>query len=271
MRRFVLLLALAASLVSCQSAESEIRSIEEIAASGPPVITDITPYEAVLLFESSIPLACSVVYGETTEYGSIATDSDMAGGAHADHHPLLSGLEADTLYHYRVQGTAADGTLYMSEDFTFQTPPADAAGELNLASLEEGARVVEVSSSFGGASDGEPWGALSAIDSNRGTAWSSDGDGDEAYIVIEFVEPAAVEAVEVWSRSMTDGTAEILAFTLTTDSGEEFGPFEIPSAEESARFEVSFTTLRIRLDVAESTGGNTGLVEFAAYGEYVGE
>ena len=37
----------------------EIRSIEEISAGGPPEIVDIAAHDAVLVFESSVPLACS--------------------------------------------------------------------------------------------------------------------------------------------------------------------------------------------------------------------
>ena len=80
----------------------EIRSIEEISASGLPQIVDITDSDAVLVFESSIPLACSVVYGKTTDYGRVALDLDMDTGVHTDYHPLLLGLEPDTEYHYRV-------------------------------------------------------------------------------------------------------------------------------------------------------------------------
>ncbi|MCL7455519.1 MAG: discoidin domain-containing protein, partial [Anaerolineae bacterium] len=246
---------------------AEIRSLEEVAAGGPPQIVDITDADAVLIFESSIPLACSVVYGTTTGYGQIATDQDMSGGAHTDHHPLLVGLEPDTEYHYRVQGTAADGTLYVGEDATFRTLPAEERTEVNLASLEAGARVVAVSSNFGGAATDETWGADSAIDGNRGTAWSSNGDGNDAFIEVELAEPARVHAVEVWTRSMSDGTAQILAFTLTTDTGDVLGPFEMADAAEPYRFELEDVVARsLRLDVVESSGGNTGLVEFAVYG-----
>lgn len=94
--------------------DSLVRPLEEVSASGPPTVTDITVSSAVLLFDSSVPLVCAVIYGKTTDYGLIATDDDMLGGAHSDHCPLMPGLEADTEYHYRVQGTAADGTLYGS-------------------------------------------------------------------------------------------------------------------------------------------------------------
>jgi len=245
---------------------SQVQSIGKVSAAGPPAIVDISDTDAVLVFESSIPLACSVVYGKTTDYGQIAVDQDMDGGAHTDHHPLMERLEPDTEYHYRVQGTAADGTLYASEDRVFRTLPAQAEGEVNLASLEAGARIIAVSSNFGGVANDQAWGAHSAIDGQRGTAWSSAGDGNEAFVEIELAQPAAVTAVEVWTRSMNDGTARILAFTLTTDSGDILGPFALEDAEQAYHFDVDVVAQSLRLDVVDSTGGNTGLIEFAVYG-----
>jgi hypothetical protein len=250
---------------------SEIQSLEDVTAGEPPQIVDITDADAVLIFESSIPLACSVVYGTTPDYGQIAVDQDMNGGAHTDHHPLLLGLEPDSEYHYRVQGTAADGTLYVGEDGTFRTLPAQETTEVNLASLQAGARVVAASSNFGGAANDGTWGANSAIDGNRGTAWSSNGDGNDAFIEIELAEPAQVYAVEVWTRSMSDGTAQVLAFTLTTDRGDVLGPFELADAAEPYRFDIDVVTHSLRLDVVDSSGGNTGLVEFAVYGTPIEE
>jgi hypothetical protein len=246
----------------------DIRPLEEVSVGEPPRIVDITDVDAVLDFESSIPLACSVIYGQTTAYGKISVDQDMDGGAHTGHHPLLLGLEPDTEYHYRVQGAAADGTLYVGEDGTFRTLPVKEEAEVNLASLEAGAQVVAVSSNFGGAANEGSWGADSALDGNRGTAWSSDGDGNEAFIQIELAKTARLSAVEVWTRFMSNGTAQIFAFTLATDAGDVLGPFELPDATQPYRFDLDVVARSLRLDVVDSSGGNTGLVEFAVYGAF---
>jgi hypothetical protein len=264
---FILTLIVAACSPNPETdSAANIRPLEDVYTSGAPQITDISASDAVLLFESSRPLACSVIYGESTTYGMISVDQDMGGGAHTDHHPILTGLEPDTEYHYRLQGTATDGTIYLSEDMTFRTPAREADAESNLASLEEGAVVISVSSNFGGAANNENWGANSAIDGSRATAWSSNGDGNDAHIEIKLAQPANLYAVEVWSRTMSNNTAQIFSFTLTSDSGEVLGPFTLDDAEQLYRFEVDVVTDSLRFDVVDSNGGNTGLIEFSAYG-----
>jgi hypothetical protein len=191
----------------------------------------------------------------------------MNGGAHTDHQPLLLGLEPDTEYHYRLQGTAADGTIYVSDDMMFRTPPPEANAEVNFASLEAGARVLAVSSNLGGAADDEIWGANSAIDGNRGTAWSSDGDGNEAFIEFQLAQPVNLYAIEVWTRTMSNNTAQIISFTLTTNDGTVLGPFTLDDAERAYRFDVDVIASSLRLDAMDSNGGNTGLIEFGAFGE----
>jgi hypothetical protein len=52
---------------------------------------------------------------------------------------------------------------------------------------------------------------------------------------------------------------------VTTDNGQKAGPFKLPDARKSYRFDVDLQATRLRLDVVASNGGNVGLVEFAAY------
>ncbi len=254
---------------SSSPADARIRPLEEITGDAPPRLEDITPTDAVLVFNSEIPLACAIVYGETTDYGMLTLDQDMAGGAHTDHRPLMANLKPDTVYHYRLQGSAEDGTIYMSDDMTFRTPPAPESTEINLASMEAGAKVIAVSSNYGGAANDATWGANGALDGNRATEWSSNGDGDNAFIEIALAKKSRINAIEVWTRSMSNNTAQIFKFTVTTDGGEVLGPFELPDAGKPYRFEVDVEASTLRLDVMASNGGNTGLVEFAAYGSPV--
>ena len=243
-----------------------VRSIDEVAVGALPEIIDISATDARLTFDSSIPLICSVVYGETPDFGLIATDQDMAGGAHDGHGPALAGLRPDTQYFWRVQGTAADGTLYLGEVRTFRTPVQVASARPNLASMDAGARVAEVSSNFGGGENGAAWGADSAFDGSQSTAWSSFGDGNDAFVEIALGSPSEIEEIEVWTRTMSDGSAQIFSFTVTTDTDEIFGPFDLPDAAQPYRFPLETTARSLRLEVVDSSGGNVGLVEFGAYG-----
>ncbi len=265
---FTIVAVFAASPTHAQSAQATaltVRPIEDVFTDGPPRIADLSSRDGTLRFVSRIPLACSVVYGETPAFGQLAVDQDMGGGAHTDHRPAISGLKADTLYHYRVQGTAADGTLYASAVMTFRTPKAAAAAAVNLASLSAGARIVAVSSNYGGAANDGYWGANSAIDGQRTTEWSTDGDGDGGFVEIALAREARLGAVEVWTRSMSNDTAQIYKFTLTTDSGVVLGPYTLPDASKPYRFAIDVTAKSLRLDVVASNGGNVGLVEFAVY------
>ncbi len=245
---------------------SGVSPIDAILVSGPEFV-DIGPDTATLRAATTIAVACSVVYGETPAYGHIAVDSDMAGGGHSDHHPLLTGLKPDTLYYARIQGVGPDGTLYRSEEYTFHTTPAVAAsGPLNLALPANGARVAGVSSNFGGGADDATWGALSAIDGSGATAWSSAGDGNEAWIEIELAAATHVTRVGFWTRTM-GSSAEIESFQIVTDGGETVGPFTLTGAAETDTFDTDFTATRLRFEAVTSSGGNTGAIAIEVYGD----
>jgi hypothetical protein len=264
-------LALFVTIAACSSQtspdqEGGVRSITEIVVSGPE-FTDIKPERATLLVDTNIPVACAVVYGTTQDYGHIATDSDMAGGGHQDHHPLLTGLQPDTLYHARIQGVGPDGVLYQSEDYTFRTPAAETNSEgVNLALDENGGRVVGVSSNYGGGADDSSFGAANAIDGDAATQWSSDGEGDAAWIEIELAADTHVTRIGFWTRTM-GSSAQIESLQVTTDGGETIGPLELADAAQSYYFDTDFSAKRLRFQVVSSSGGNTGAVEIEIYGE----
>jgi len=193
----------------------------------------------------------------------------MAGGAHSDHNPRLSGLEPETKYYFRVQGVDASGIVYLSEVMTFVTPARETSEVKNLASPLLGAEITGYSSAYGHAAPNDLWGAASAFDDNTSTEWASAGDGSKAWIGVHLAKPARITAVSFQTRSMSDGSATTLAFTVTTDSGEVYGPFDVPDAGQSFDFEVAFEAQNLRFGLVDTTGGNTGVVDIAVYGEFV--
>jgi len=230
-------------------------------------ILDLTPTSARLNFVSTIPLSCTLVFGETTDFGNVSMDTDMNGGGIIDHNPLMLNLEPDTEYFFRAQGSSADGTFYVGEVMSFRTPPASDDLPDNLLSPQRGAEVVGVSSNFGGAANDEVWGVLGAFDGNLNTEWSSAGDGDDAWFEVALGERSQINLITFETRAMSDGTAQILSFIITADDGSEYGPFAVPEPGEIGEYEVDFITSSIRFDVVESTGGNTGVIEMAVLGE----
>ena len=260
-------LALLVSLtLACGSSGSSTPAIQqiEIILADPIAITEISSDSAVVQARTNIDVICSVVFGTDTSYGAQSTDLDMAGRGHSSHAAPLRGLEPDTIYHYRLQGTAADGTLYVSEDMTFRTASAqqpEAGGRINLAGISAGARVVEASSQFGGSA---AWRPENAIDGDPDTEWSSAGDGDDAFITIELARLEQIGFVGIWTRTM-GSSAQITSFQVVTEDGLEFGPFDVPDGSRMYEFSVSITAQRLRFEVVSSSGGNTGLIEIAVF------
>jgi hypothetical protein len=245
--------------------------IADVLLSGPTIV-DINPRSATLLAESSIDLVCAVAYGLTAEYGQIATDLDMARGGHSDHHPVMTDLEPDTMYHYRLGGMGPDGTVYRSADLTFRTPPDDGdqqqSSGANVALSNQGTTVVGVSSNFGGGGDDGTWGAVNVIDGDLNTQWSSAGDGTDAWIELQLAVRTHVTSIGFWTRTM--GTsAQIFSFQVITDLGETYGPFELDDAAAVHYFDVDLIAERLRFEAIDTSGGNTGAVEIEVYGEPV--
>ena len=123
-----------------------------------------------------------------------------------------------------------------------------------------------MSSNYGGGADDATWGALSAIDGNGATAWSSNGDGDDAWIELALAARTHVTRLGFWTRTM--GTsAEIQSFQVVTDAGETFGPFTLTGAAAMDYFDTDFTATTLRFEAVTSTGGNTGALEIEVYGD----
>lgn len=270
---FPTLLILASILIGCTptpsaTASTNFKRMEDILPFA-PTFDNITANSATVLATTNVPVVCAVTYGSTSAYGGIASDPEMNGGAVTDHRVPLTGLQSDTTYYARFQGVSADGTIYRSDEYTFHTLPAASNpndNQPNLALAKNGATIVSVSSNYGGGANDSSFGALNAIDGNPATQWSSNGDGDKAWIEIALAATTHVTRVGFWTRTM--GTsAQIQSFQIVTDKGQAIGPFTLSDANQIYYFDTDFTAKQLRFEVVKSSGGNTGAVEIEVYGE----
>jgi len=78
--------------------------------------------EATVTWTTSNPTSSIVEFGTALEYGQVRKD----GALLKEHSIVVSGLQAGVTYHMRVKGEDADGSMYVSSDYTFipQSPPA---------------------------------------------------------------------------------------------------------------------------------------------------
>lgn len=250
--------------------ELNIYPLEAITAS-PPTIFDLTPTSARINWIGTIPTGCLLLYGETDQFGLASQDLNMNGATIIEHNPLMLNLTPDTEYFFRMQGSDEAGNLYISEVFTLLTPPeSEAALSENLLSADNGAEIVDVSSNFGGQPNtGATWSVGNAFDDNPNTAWSTAGDGDDAFVTVQLGQRSQINEVSFWTRTMSNNTAQIFSFTITTETGEVYGPFELPDPDQAYAFEVDFEAEQLRFDVVASNGGNTGAVEIVVLGDSI--
>ena len=266
----LLLVSAALAITACGSdgADSpEVRPFAEVQETEFAFENDPdVPGRGIFRVVTTEPMICAIVWGETEALGRFNNSLDMNGTGIEDHNVLLPGAEPGATYYFRVQGSTADGTLYQTELATFTLPAATAAdggGPTPVATgpdLRDLARVVEASSEFSAA-----WAASHVLDGDLATEWSSAGDGDDAYIVIDLGAPQEVAAFEFVTRSMANGTARTLTYWVVVDD-IRYGPFEAGTPADPALILERLSTQQLRFEVERSTGGNTGAMEIRIYG-----
>ena len=246
--------------------EASVRPFSEVQATDATFENDPTfPGRGILRVDTTEPMICAIVWGETEDLGNFNNSLDMNGTGIVEHDVLLPGAEAGKTYFYRLQGSAADGVLYQSELLTFTLPPGDGTTTDDAAAdhginVAERATIIEVSSEFS-----ESWSGANAFDGDLNTEWSSAGDADEAFITIDLGSGQEIASVEFLTRTMADGSATTETFFVVVDDDDRLGPFVAGNPANPVLNEVSFTGQLLRFEVHDTTGGNTGAIEIRAF------
>lgn len=264
MRRLLVILMLVAVSCGGENTTTEVGSFSEVQASDFVFENDsASPGDAIFRVETTEPMICAIVWGETEALGNFNNSLAMTGTGITQHDVVLPGAEPGATYFFKVQGTTADGTLYASELATFTLPEAEpAAADVDHGeNLALRAVIVGVSSEFS-----DSWVAANAIDGDMGTEWSTSGDGDSGFISIDLGAEADITGVEFITRSMADGSAITDTYWVVIDEGERFGPFPAGTPATPAFQAIEASGRVITFEIESSTGGNTGAVEIEVYG-----
>lgn len=263
-------MALVGVVASCgedSQADGSVRAFADVQAG--EFVFEADPTDSgrgIFRVTTTVPMICAIVWGETEAFGNFNNSLAMSGTGITQHDVILPGALPGRTYFSQVQGSTADGTLYRSETGTFtidpiapeERPPPAADSGPNLA-LD--ATVVDVSSEFN-----DSFAADNVIDDSGTTEWSSNGDGDSAFITLDLGASHPVGGVEFLTRSMLDGSAITETYSVTVDDSESFGPFPAGTPNDPNRADVTTSGRVFRFDVDTSSGGNVGAVEIRILG-----
>ncbi len=235
-------------------------------------VEDITAKRAVVLFTTSQPTTCFVEYGTAADsLDKVATDPSMGvDDFRVEHTVTLEDIIPATTYYYRGLVTTEYGDTFYSSVAQFTTLPDTVSITLtNIALLSMGTKVADVSSNFGNGDNDSAWGANKAIDGLMATEWSSSGDGDNAFITLDFGQVRTVASFGFRSRQMADGSSIITSVRLIFDGKEIAGPFETPNPDVTYVYELDphINAKTVRVETLSSTGGNTGAKEIQFFSD----
>ncbi|MCP4449570.1 MAG: discoidin domain-containing protein [Myxococcales bacterium] len=232
-------------------------------------VEEIGSTRAVVRFETNVETTCEVEWGlAATSMNNSATDPDMELGVLSETHnvPLEDLMPATTIF-WRAKATDELGDTYYSEQLSFVTGDDDGSlARTNVANKDMGTSIADRSSNFANMEDESTWGAANVIDGMMASEWSSNGDGDDAFVTLDFGQARNLSAFGFRSRKMSDGTAIIESVQLTFDDDTVLGPFETLNPDQRYTFELEPIEARtVRVDAVTTTGGNTGIKEVEFY------
>ncbi len=268
-RSIVVVVALLVTLAACGSdstdtGSSRVQPFANVQGSKVAFERDPSdPSRGIFHVTTTEPMICAIVWGKTGAFGRFNNSLSMNGTGIEQHDVRLPNVEAGTTYHYVVQGTTADGTLYRSQVATFSIPAAkttqpEADHGPNIA---REATVVDVSSEFS-----KSFAATNALDGDASTEWATRGDGDQAFITIDLGASRPIGGVEFLTRSMADGSSITDTYTVTVDGGTPSAAFPAGTIAQPRFAALDATGRRLRFDIAKSSGGNVGAVEIRVFG-----
>ncbi|HWR20976.1 MAG TPA: LamG-like jellyroll fold domain-containing protein, partial [Verrucomicrobiae bacterium] len=202
---------------SSSSSDAIPPTISAVAVSG------LTATSATVTWTTSEAADTQVEYGPTTSYGTV---SPLDGARVTSHTVTLTGLNAGTLYHYRVKSRDAAGNLAVAADATFT--PAGATPAANLVGywpFEDGWGTLAADAS-GTGNPGTLLNGLAWRSGQVGGALAFDGVNDAVVVAdspsLDTLGAAFTVAAWVQGTESDDGVDDDRAILGKGDTGSAF-------------------------------------------------
>ena len=217
---------------------------------------------------------------------SLLTPADVGNG-----HMVVSGVWIDDqmMVHHSLEERFPLSEYYVNTTVPSSSSATDASRNSNLcppesmrnlALLSEGATILSVSSNYGTipSAVSSNFGAEKAIDGDEKSAWSSAGDGNDAYISIQLPFSSNVIYVDFHTRTMVT-SAQVSEYQVEIDSVvaasgcgvmDAIRPYECDLEGDGEGIGVKNASV-VTFRVVDSSGGNTGAVSVGVYGCNVDE
>jgi hypothetical protein len=218
----------------------------------PPTIsaiqsTTITSSGATITWTTNENADTQVEYGTTTSYGSSTT---LATGMVTSHSQGLSGLNASTLYHFRVKSRDAAGNLATSADNTFTTSATANSGLVAAYNFNAGSGTALTDSS-GNNNQGTIVQATWTTSGKFGSALNFDGVND----IVNINHSSSLNltnafTVEAWVRpSNIGGWRSILMKEISGNQSFSLYASDGPNSPAA-------TYANVKTEVSARGGGN---------------
>ncbi len=111
-----------------KSSDMTLKTLSGIVGTAPVIsninVSDITAGSAKITFMTNENTTSTINYGTTSSYGSNIADNVMK----TNHEMSLTGLSANTTYHFQVRVRDADGNVISSDDMNLKTAATDTTG-----------------------------------------------------------------------------------------------------------------------------------------------
>jgi len=247
---------------------TEFSSNEVLIWQNEPNITELDDSAATFSFDTTLATLSSTAYGKTANFGSSIRMSSAEPSL--NHRMDLLALTPNTTYHHNTIVVDQQGEIYPPFIGSFKTLENDEESQPkqnNVALLSLGASIHAVSSNWNNGGNSSAFGANNTIDGDPSSEWSSNGDGNDAFIEIDLGQIYSISSIGFWTRKMTD-SAKISQFEVFDVDDNSLGIFTLPDAKQRYIFDIPTGNHQfLRFEAVSSNGGNTGAKSIEIYSQ----